>query len=176
MPFLHPTTTTQSLEILPGMRIVDFGCGSGHWAVNLAKATGPAGKVFAIDIQEAALEATRSQAKMAHLSTIETICADLETPGATTLAEASVDVVMISNMLFQADEKTVILTEAARILKPRGRVFLIEWDETGSLAGPPAPQRISRQAAEQLFSKEDLRMEKEFNAGTHHYGLIFRKT
>lgn len=176
MSFLNPTITIQSLDILPGMRIVDFGCGSGHWAVSLAKATGPAGKVFAIDIQKGALEATRSQAKTAHLTTIETIAADLETPGATTLAEASIDAVMISNMLFQADEKVVVIAEAARILKPRGRVFLIEWDETESLAGPPAPQRISRQTVEQLFGKEGLGMEKEFNAGAYHYGLIFRKT
>lgn len=176
MSFLNPTITTQSLDILPGMRIVDFGCGSGHWAVSLAKATGPSGKVFAIDIQEAALEATRSQAKIAHIHTIETVRADLETPAATTLAQTSVDAVMISNMLFQANEKAVVIAEAARILKPRGRTFLIEWDETESLAGPPVSQRISRQMADQLFGKAGFRMEKEFNAGTHHYGLIFRKT
>ncbi|TSC79091.1 MAG: SAM-dependent methyltransferase [Parcubacteria group bacterium Gr01-1014_29] len=176
MSFLNPTITAQSLDILPGMRIVDFGCGSGHWAVSLAKATGPAGKVFAIDIQESALEATRAQARYAHLQNIETIRANVERAGGIMLKDGTVDAVMISNMLFQADEKAVVVAQAARILKPHGRVFLIEWDETESLAGPPASQRISRQTAEQLFGKEGLRMEKEFNAGAHHYGLIFRKT
>lgn len=175
MPFLHPSIASDSLDILPGMRIADFGCGSGHWAVALARAVGPAGKIFAIDIQEPALEATRSQARHAHIQNIETIRKDLEAPGATALKDATVDAVMISNMLFQAAKKQSVAAEAARILKPRGRVFLIEWDKDTSLVGPPASQRVSRQDAERLFGAEGLRFEKEFNAGSHHYGLIFRK-
>ena len=110
MPFLHPSVVTQYLEILPGMRIADFGCGSGHWAVVLARAVGPSGKVFAVDVQESALETTRAQARQAHLANIETIRANVEVLGATALKDATVDAVMISNMLFQADEKTNVAT------------------------------------------------------------------
>ena len=65
MPFLHPSIASQYLEILPGMRIADFGCGSGHWTIILARAVGPSGKVFAVDVQETALEATRSASRHA---------------------------------------------------------------------------------------------------------------
>lgn len=179
MSFLHPSIASKSLDILPGMRVADFGCGSGHWAVELAKAVGPSGKIFAVDVQESALEATRSEARRAHLQNIETIRADVEAPGATALKEGMVDAVIISNMLFQADKKQNVVSEAARIVKPSGRVFLIDWDNTidvyASRMGPPASQRISRQDAEHLFVSDGFRFEKEFNAGSHHYGLIFRK-
>jgi ubiquinone/menaquinone biosynthesis C-methylase UbiE len=125
MSFLYPETTVSSLDIIPGMRIADFGCGSGHWAITLAKAVGPSGTIIAIDVQESALEATRSAARHAHRENVETLRADLEAPGSTMLADASVDAVLISNMLFQADEKLIIAEEAARIVKPGGRVFLL---------------------------------------------------
>jgi len=175
MPFLQPSSSITYLELLPGMRVADFGCGSGHWALLLAQAVGPSGKVFAIDVQETALSATRSQAKNARLENIETIRADLEIPGASHLKDAAVDAVLISNMLFQADEKANVAAEAARIVKPNGRVFLIEWDEVEGGAGPSASQRIPRQTAEHMFESFGFRFEKEFVAGSHHYGLIFRK-
>lgn len=175
MPFLNPDIAIKSLHILPGMRIADFGSGSGHWALAFANAVGPSGKVFAIDVQPAALEATRSRAALLHITVIETMRANLEIPGASALKEYSVDAVMISNMLFQADEKANVVAEAARIVKPGGRVFLIEWDTAESLTGPPASQRMARQDAERMFTDAGLRFEKEFNAGSHHYGLIFKK-
>ena len=179
MPFLHPSIASQYLEILPGMRIADFGCGSGHWAIILARAVGPSGKVFAVDVQESALEATRAEARLAHIANIEAVRANVEVPSATMLKDSTVDAVMISNMLFQADEKTNVAAEAARIIKPGGRVFLIDWDtaseQTAPSLGPPLRQRVSRQEAEQIFQTSGFRFEKEFNAGSHHYGLIFRK-
>ena len=179
MPFLHPSIVNQYLEILPGMRIADFGCGSGHWAIVLARAVGPSGKVFAIDVQESALEATRAQARFAHLPNVETIRANVEVPGGTMLKDNAVDAVMISNMLFQADEKENVVGEAARIIKPGGRTFLIDWDtsmeSTTLFLGPPLAQRVGRQDAEKLFLAKKFRFEKEFNAGSRHYGLIFRK-
>ncbi|OGZ44469.1 MAG: hypothetical protein A2719_05055 [Candidatus Ryanbacteria bacterium RIFCSPHIGHO2_01_FULL_45_22] len=178
MPFLHPSIVTQYLEILPGMRIADFGCGSGHWAIILARAVGSSGTVFAIDVQESALEATRAQARLAHITNVETIRGNVEVPGATMLKDRTVDAVMISNMLFQADEKEKVAGEAARIIKPGGRLFLIDWDpateQTTPSLGPPLAQRMTRQDAEQLFTSKGFHFEKEFNAGSHHYGLIFR--
>lgn len=179
MPFLHPSIVTQYLEILPGMRMADFGCGSGHWAVILARAVGSSGKVFAVDIQESALEATRAQARFARLQNIETIRANVEIPGGTMLKDSAVDAVVISNMLFQANEKENVVGEAARIIKPGGRVFLVDWDTSTELTtssfGPPLAQRVTRQDAEKLFQAKGFRFEKEFNAGSHHYGLVFRK-
>lgn len=175
MAFLNPETTVKSLGILPGMRVADFGCGSGHWVLVLAHAVGPGGKIFAIDIQTNVLEALQSRVQTAHLTTIETICTNLEKPHSTALKDLSLDAVLISNMLFQAHEKTNVVMEAARVVKPGGRIFLIEWDNTESPIGPPLSQRVSRSEAERIMDHVGLHFEKEFAAGSYHYGLIFRK-
>ena len=175
MPFLNPDIAIKSFGILPGMRVADFGAGAGHWAMAFARAVGPNGKMFAIDIQQTALEAIRSHARDAHMRNIETVHANLETPRATALADSSVDAVMISNILFQAEEKAVVIGEAARIVKPQGSVFLIEWDTADTIMGPPGKQRVSRQDAERLCKDAGLHFKKEFAAGSHHYGLIFNK-
>ena len=175
MPFLQPELATRSFDILPGMTIADFGCGSGHWALLLAKLVGPSGKVYAFDVQESALEATRSQAKLAHMYNIEGVRTDLEQPHGSTLKDACVDMVVLSNILFQVESKETIVKEAARVVKPGGKAIVIEWDETESLTGPPIAQRITRQETERLFLQQSFRFEKECNAGSQHYGFVFKK-
>lgn len=174
MSFLQPEITINAFDITPGMKIADFGCGAGHWALAFAKRTGAGGAVYAIDVQEEALESVRSRAHLEHIHTVETIRADLEKPRASTLGDDTVDFVLLSNILFQAEHKEAIIQEGWRILKKGGRAALVEWDETAKL-GPPLRQRIIRQDAEHLMKKTGFAFEKEFSAGSHHYGLLFRK-
>ena len=157
------------------MQVADFGCGSGHWVIPLAKQIGSQGKIYAVDIQKEALEAVRSQAKLEHIDSIETIWADLELPGATKLKDGIIDLIIIANILFQAENKTNVLQEALRILKPSGRLMLVEWDMSQTIAGPSMANRIPRQEVETLLAKVGFIFEKEFSAGSQHYGLLFRK-
>lgn len=159
------------------MAVADFGCGSGHYSIEAAKKVGKAGKVYAIDIQEEMLGFVRSQTKSLGLSNIETIWTDLETPNSTRLRDGSVDLVIISNVLFQAEDKNQIIQEAFRILKPGGKVAVIEWDTKSEDAkfGPPLDARINPEKARALFEGIGYVLEKEFNPGNHHYGFIFKK-
>lgn len=165
------------LDVRPQMTVADFGCGSGHYVIEAARRVGKSGKVYGIDIQQEMLSFVRSQAKLENLSNIETIWADLEMPDATRLKENSVDMIIISNILFQAENKEQIVKEAFRILKPEGKVAAIEWNiETGAINfGPAMANRISPSDAKSLFEKTGFSLEKEFDPGEHHYGLIFKK-
>ncbi len=175
MGFLQPEAVVGALDITQGMRVADFGSGSGHWALAFAKRVGSGGKVYAFDILETALEAVRSRAALERLHTVEAIRANLEVPGATKLRNELVDLVLFSNILFQADEKGAMIDEAWRILKPLGRAAVIEWDTANTLAGPPRAQRIARQDMARLFEEHRFALAKEFAAGAQHYGLLFRK-
>lgn len=166
------------LDIGSAMTVADFGCGSGHYVIEAAKRVGKGGRVYAIDIQQEMLGFVRAQAAMEHLSNIETIWADLEMPDATRLKENSVDVVIISNILFQAENKKQIVQEAFRVLKPGARAVVIEWNTDGQpiAFGPPITSRISSQNAKDLFKEEKFNLDKEFDPGDNHYGLIFKKS
>ena len=175
--FVSPDNIIEMLGVGPSMTVADFGSGSGHYVIPAAKRVGKSGKVYAIDILQDMLGFTRSQAQMENLTNIETIWTDLETPDATRLKENSLDLIIMSNILFQSENKEQVVREAGRILKPGGRVVIIEWDIENQPAnfGPPMEARVSPQTTKTLFEKMGFVFEKEFNPGDHHYGLIYRK-
>jgi len=185
---VNPGKIIDDLSLLPQMAVADFGCGSGHYVIEAARRVGKAGKVYAIDVQKEMLGYVRSQAASEGLSNIETIWADLELAEASRLKNDSIDLIIISNILFQAENKSQIAKEAHRILKKGGKTAIIEWDiEKQSVLsegeasgepkafGPAMDARISPQAAKDLFVEIGFAFEKEFNPGDHHYGIVFRK-
>ena len=175
--FVSPAKIIEDLGVGPSMTVADFGCGSGHYSIEAAKKVGKSGKVFAIDIQQDMLGFVRTRAKTEDLTNIETIWTDLETPDSTRLASGTVDLVFISNILFQAEDKNKIIQEAFRILKSGGRVSIIEWDIESQIdkLGPPMDSRISKDTAKSLLESAGFVFKKEFNPGDHHYGFVFRK-
>lgn len=175
--FVSPAKIIEILNLEPAMAVADFGCGSGHYVIEAGKKVGKAGKVYAIDIQKEMLSYVRAKAKSEGLANIETIWTDLELAESTRLKNDSVDLIIISNILFQAENKKQIVVEASRILKIRGRTVVIEWDieNQPNSFGPPMDSRIPAQAAKDLFANAGFLFEKEFNPGNHHYGLIFKK-
>lgn len=173
--FVKPEAIAKVLDILPGMKVADFGAGAGFYSIPIARKVGSAGKVYALDIRKEALELIRSRSRELRLLNIETLLTDLEAREGSHLKDGSVDMVIISNILFQVEGKKNIAEEAFRILKSSGRVVIVEWDEEKKVFGPALSHRVNRQAAEDFFLKTGFVFEKEFNAGENHYGIILKK-
>lgn len=154
--------------------MADFGAGVGHHAILLAKQVGEAGIVYAVEIQKDLLTTLHNQAKKEGLENVHPILGDIETPGGSTLADHSVDRVLIINTLFQLEQKSECLQEAKRILKSDGKVALIDWKDSFSHLGPHPDQVITKEKALSLVKEAGFELEKEFEAGDHHYGMLFR--
>ncbi len=157
-----------------GMHVADFGAGIGHYTVAIAKKVGEYGKVFAIDVQAEHLNALKNEAKRKRLHNIELIHSDLERPQGSCLPDNLIDRVVIVNMLFQNEHPEHIVKEAKRILKSKGRVVVIEWIESFNHMGPHPDHVLPRERAMKIFSDEGFEFEKGFDAGSHHYGLLFK--
>jgi len=155
------------------MKVADFGAGHGYYSIEAAKAVGANGVVYAIDIRKEALSVIKSNARLAGIQNIETIWADLEKDGATSIKTGTLNFIIISNVLFQAEDKQAIIKEARRILKPDGKVGILEWNKENAKTGPPINFRIPKEETIELFQKSGFLFEKEFNAGDQHYGLVF---
>lgn len=173
--FLHPERILRYLDIRPGMVVADFGAGAGHFSIPAARLVGENGKVYAIDIQKSSLDFIKSKANLEHLLRVETVWADLELPKGSRLLDNAVDLVIIANILFQSEKKSEVLAEAWRILRSGGRLAILEWDETPFPVGPPMMLRVQKSSARRLSEEAGFELEKEFEAGSHHYGLLFRK-
>lgn len=172
--FLNPEKVIEEWDIRPGDAIADFGCGAGFFSIPLGKRVGSNGRVYALDIRPEALEAVRAKVKLYHLFNIETSRANLEQERGSGLKSETIDKVIITNILFQAENKKNIIEDAYRILKPGGSAIVIEWNEE-KITGPILPKKIKKDEVADIFKDAGFSLTKKFDAGTHHYGLIFKK-
>jgi len=154
------------------MVAADFGSGSGGWVIPLAKIL-QSGYVYAIDILEEPLSALRSKVNLEKIGNVRIVRSNVENKNGSTLANSSVDLVLMTNLLFQAGKKKEIFEEAKRILKSNGRVLVVDWKEDS----PQGPQegRVSEKEVKEIAKNAGLDIEKEFEAGIYHYGLALRK-
>ena len=173
--FAEPERIVQYFDLQPGDHVADFGAGHGYFVIPIARTVGGNGKVYAIDIQKTVLDIIRSKANLEHLLNIEPIWADLELPEGSKLKSGFLDFVLISNCLFQAENKKAFFTESHRILSETGRLAVIEWDDTPAPLGPPLSQRAQKNTIRDLGMNSGFSFDREFEAGSHHYGLLFRK-
>ncbi len=183
--FAHPERSVSAFGIKPGMQAADFGSGSGAYALAIAEALGSRGRVYAIDVQRDLLRRTKQEAMHRGYGNVEVIWGDVEMPGGTKLADGALDLVLISNLLFQLADKAPALAEAHRILKPGGRLVIIDW--TDALAMPGAGQNktvrfgphrksiVAKEEAHALVAEAGFELVREFPAGVHHWGLILKK-
>lgn len=175
MAFLHPATIVDKLNITPGIKAADFGCGSGHFTVEMAKRAGNNGTVYAFDIQEGVLSALKSKVALEHLNNVEMRRANLEEREGTQLAQNILDFVLLCNVFFQVENKGALVDEAFRVLKPGGKVAVIDWTPGSGGIGPPAEARIGKDTISNMFAEKNFSFEREFEADDLHYGIIFMK-
>lgn len=157
-----------------GDRIADFGAGSGFIATELAKAAGEKGELAAIDILEEPLEVLQTKARNLGLLNIRTIKSNLEKENGSTLESNSMNVVMVTNLLFQVENPELIIKEAKRILRAGGKVVAVEWQPEKMISQQGhflhQPEEIKK-----LFEKHGFSFVKEFQPGVNHYGLVYQK-
>lgn len=156
------------------MKVADFGAGSGAYVLAIAERLSGSGRVYAVDVQRDLLRRIKSEANARGDANVDIIWADVEVPGSTKLADASLDLVLISNLLFQVEEKARVLTEARRVVRSQGRVAVIDWTESFGGLGPHKNDVISKAETKRLAEEVGLELVKEFEAGAHHYGLLYR--
>ena len=173
--FSDPVKNVEQCGIQVGMDIADLGAGSGHYTIAAAKALASTGRVYAIDAQKELLSKLKNSAAREGLYNVEVIWGDIEKVSGTRLSDGSVDLVFLCNVLFQLEDKTNIIKEIKRILKPTGRTLVVDWSDSFGGIGPKPDMVIKKETVMDNFQKEGFHLDREISAGMHHYGLIFKK-
>lgn len=170
--FLNPEQVLDKLKLREDMAAaVDFGCGSGGWVLPLAKML-PRARVYAIDILEEPLSVLLSKAEAQKISNIQVILHDVEDKNNSGLSDESIDLVLITNLLFQVEDRKAVMEEAKRILKKGGQLLIVDWKKDAVL-GPE--EKVSIEEIKQTAEELDLKIKKEFQAGPYHWALILLK-
>ncbi|RMD59013.1 methyltransferase domain-containing protein [Candidatus Parcubacteria bacterium] len=159
-------------------RVADFGCGSvGMLVFALAQRVGKGGKVYAVDIRKAAIEAIKKEAKIADLTeVIVPVWSDLEKFGATSIETESLEAGFLVNTLYQSSRRAEMLREVIRMIKRGGKLIVVEWNSAPCPLAPPPQMRVKRESLKNSAPKLGLTFEKEvIGAGEYHYCFIFSK-
>ncbi len=172
--FSDPLKIINQLELSGTEHIADFGCGSGAYSLSLAKQL-PLGKVFAIDIRKEMVEHVDSIAKREGIANLRVIWGDINEEKGSRLRDGSIDFVILANVLFQLENKKTCFVEMQRILKPEGKVLIVDWQESFGNIGPHEDHVVSESTAKLLAEENRFLFEKDIQAGEHHYGFIVRK-
>lgn len=173
--FTNPENNIRELGVHEGMIVADLGAGTGAYTIPLAHLVGESGKVYAIEVQKDFLSNIKDSVVAQGLKNVELLWGDIERPLGTKIKEKGVDAVVISNVLFQAEDKVGLLREANRILKTGGKMLLVDWKDSFGGIGPNKEFVVPVNIARGMCEREGFVLKKDFDAGEHHYGLVMYK-
>ncbi|CAN5204260.1 class I SAM-dependent methyltransferase [soil metagenome] len=126
----------RKIELEPGLRVVEIGCGSGNMTCWLAEQVGPGGKVVGIDFNADSLEQARQQAAARKLTNIEFQTGDIN---ALALPAGTFDIAYCRCVLMHQKNPEVGLGQMAKVVRSGGTVLCEELDLSRCIFDPPAP-------------------------------------
>ena len=144
-----PTKAVAALGLRPGHVVADIGAGSGYYTMLISAAVGPAGRVYATDIQPEMLSLIRKKIDARRVANVELI---LGSPAESRLPDAALDLALMVDVYHELSQPQAFLRSVARAIKPDGRLVLIEFRKES----PDVPIR-----AEHKMSVREARMELE---------------
>ena len=106
----------REVDIEPGAKVLDYGCGPGGYVAPLAELVGPTGEVYALDINPLAIETTRRLVSRKRIENVRTIVSDCSTG----LAEKSVDAALLYDTFHHLSRPDDVLRELHRVLTTVG--------------------------------------------------------
>jgi predicted methyltransferase len=119
-----PEEVIRALRIQPGQVVADLGSGSGYFTFRLARAVGPGGKVYAVDVDEGMNRYITAQARERGLTNIEVILAKRDDP---LLPSSGVHMIFSTNTYHFLENRAAYFANASKYLRPGGRVVIIDF-------------------------------------------------
>jgi arsenite methyltransferase len=121
----QPERVISALGIRSGDRVADLGSGSGYFTLRLARAVGPDGKVYAVDVDEEMNEYLRQRVAQEGVANVEVILGRFEDP---LLPDGGVDLVLVVDTYHHLNDRPAYFRNLRRDLAPGGRVAVIDFD------------------------------------------------
>jgi len=136
-------------EVASGDVVLDYGCGPGWLAIELARRVGPGGRVHGVDLNAAFLARAAAHARAEGVA--ERIAFHRLEGDCIPLADHSIDLAITKNVLEYVTDLGETLLELRRVLKPGGRLHAIDSD-WGMLAVEP----LGAEALAELFAAASI--------------------
>lgn len=145
----HREQILAAAKLRPGMTVADIGTGTGLFTRMFARAVGPMGKVYAVDIAPTFVKHAEESARKENLQNVVGVACK---PDSVELPEAAVDLAYICDTYhhFEFPEKT--MRSLHRALKPGGQVVLVDYRRIPGKSSEWALGHI--RAGQEVFERE----------------------
>jgi predicted methyltransferase len=128
-----------AMALRPGQRVADIGAGTGIYVPLFARAVGPRGRVYAVDIAPRFLAWIEQQAAADGLTQVTTV---LGADRTTNLPEGSVDVVFHSDAYHHFEYPDALTRDIARALAPGGTMYVLDFQRIEGVSSPWTLQHV----------------------------------
>ncbi|BBO70765.1 SAM-dependent methyltransferase [Desulfosarcina alkanivorans] len=170
------TVFVNALDLSGPIVLLDMACGAGSYAIEIARQLRESGRVVALDLWEAGIDKLRLRAGSLGLDNIEAAVCDVSRK--MPLDDGSVDICLMATVLHDlvedgTDRET--LEEMVRVLKPAGRLAVVEFKKMPGPPGPPEKVRLSAEELNGLLEPFGFVSRNTVALGTATYLSIFQR-
>ncbi|HXS96646.1 MAG TPA: class I SAM-dependent methyltransferase [Candidatus Limnocylindrales bacterium] len=168
----EPDKALAAIGIVKGATVADIGAGSGYMTWRMAELVGPAGKVYANDIQQKMLDLLKKNVEQRKLTNVETVLGAVDDPK---LPDAAFDLVLLVDVYHEFSEPQKMVRHIRSSLKPDGRLVLLEYrgEDPSVPIRPEHKMTVAQVKAE--IEPEGYRMDKVLETLPRQHILIFVK-
>jgi predicted methyltransferase len=167
-----PEQALQLIGIHAGMVVADVGAGSGFMTTRLARLVGPAGKVYANELQPAMLQAIENRVRTERLANVETVQGtetDARLPG------DGIDLVLLVDVYHEMWHPQEMLRSIRRSLKPAGELVLVEYRKEDPSVPIEATHRMSVAEVRAEIEAEEFIFDRLVPGLPRQHIIVFRK-
>lgn len=166
---IPPDRVLELLAINDNDLVADLGAGNGYLTLPLAKETSQ--EVYAVDIEAKMLELLKERADKEGLTNIRYVESNLED---IKLEDNSVDKAVVAFVMHEIPNMEKALSEFNRILKPDGKLLILDWEAVEAEIGPPLHERISSEAMKKFITEKGYRPDV-VQLNSNVYAVIMNK-
>ncbi len=167
----EPDRALEALGIPRGATVADVGAGSGYFTVRLARRVGPAGKVYASDIQREMLARLDRRIKADDIANVTLVLGEEDDPK---LPDAALDLILMVDVYHELAQPQVMLQKLRSALKPDGRLVLLEYPKEDPTVPIRFEHKMSRAEAQLELEAEGFALHKVLDILPRQHILIFK--
>jgi ubiquinone/menaquinone biosynthesis C-methylase UbiE len=165
--FENPDAILSEVGVDSGQVVADIGCGTGFFTLPLAKLVGKQGKVYALDTHPTMIKELRKRTK--NLKQVKPIHSQ---ENRFPLEDGSLDFALLVNMIHELENWRLFLKEVRRILKPEGKICVVDWKKKKMVMGPPLKIRLTKKRIREMLRQSGYGQIKSLSPLPFHNGFV----
>lgn len=161
------------LKLAPGMVVADIGAGTGYFSRRIAERLGPAGTVYAVDVQPEMIRLLTSLARRPGLGTIRPVLGAVDD---VKLPPASVDLAIMVDVYHELEFPHEVVASILAALKPGGRLVFVEYRGEDIRVPIKALHKMTEAQVRKEAAQHPLVWERTSNVLPWQHIVVFRKS